>query len=390
MSLDTFRSEVKDWLAQHFSDETRTAPEGSAPRLAFVRLLADRGWIVPGWPKEYGGAGLGFQEHIALMQEFNLAGVSLPPDNGGQARGMIGPTLLEYGTDAQKQRHLPKIARAEVQWCQGYSEPGSGSDLASLTTKAVRDGDHYVINGQKIWTSGAHVANWIYVLVRTDPNARKHDGISMLLVDMNQPGVTVKPIRLISGTSPFCETFFDDAISTDLVGQLNHGWTIGKRLLQHERSGIAGMGATGATAVRTRARKGDALADLCKRYIGVAPEDRIADPSFRDEVIQHRLNQRSLQLTLNRVRQENVTGVTLGFTTSIFKAVGASIDKTNTELQVRAMGSSGTGWEGDAFTPAEIGATRMWLGARASSIAGGTNEIQLNIIAKRVLGLPDE
>jgi alkylation response protein AidB-like acyl-CoA dehydrogenase len=312
---------------------------------------------------------LNFQEHIALTQAFSAASAVPPQD--GQALNMIGPTLLEFGTEEQKKRHLLPIARAELRWCQGYSEPGSGSDLASLSTKAVLDGDHYVLNGQKIWTSGAH------------------DGISMVLVDMDQPGVTVKPIKLISGTSPFCETFFDDAIAYDLVGQRNHGWTIGKRLLQHERSGISGMGASGAAAAqRPAGPRKYPLAELAKRYVGDV-DGRIGDAAFREDVIQHRQLEAAYQLTLNRTRAENDSGVTLGFTTSIFKAVGADLLKSSTELQVRLMGSQGTGWEGDTFSAPEIDATRSWLGSRAMSIAGGTNEVQLNIIAKRVLGLPD-
>ena len=388
MTIETFREEVRHWLNENFTAEIKGAAEGTDERGEWTRRLADKGWIVPNWPKEYGGAGLEFHEHIAWAQEFSAAGATLPPDNGGQARNMIGPTLLEYGTDDQKQRHLPKIARGEVQWCQGYSEPGSGSDLASLSTKAVLDGDHYVINGQKIWTSGAHVSDWIYVLVRTDPDAPKHEGISMVLVDMDQPGVTARPIKLISGSSPFCETFFDDAIATDLIGERNRGWTIGKRLLQHERSGIAGMGASGATAAAKGPQRYP-LAELSKRYFGESGDGRIADPAFRDEVIQHRLDQRAFQLTLTRTREENESGTTAGYATSIFKAVGANLGKTSTELQVRAMGSRGIGWEGDGFTSGELEATKTWLGSRASSIAGGTNEVQLNIIAKRVLGLPD-
>jgi alkylation response protein AidB-like acyl-CoA dehydrogenase len=388
MNVEDFREQTAQWLSEHFTEDVKQAPEGSDTRKAWISKLADKGWIVPNWPKQYGGAGLDFQSHIALIQELTAHGVTLPPDNGGQARNMIGPTLLEYGNEEQKMRHLPKIARAEVQWCQGYSEPGSGSDLASLSTRAVLDGDHYVINGQKIWTSGADQADWIYVLVRTDPKASKHDGISMVILDMNQPGVTVKPIKLISGNSPFCETFFDDAIATDLIGQPNHGWTYGKRLLQHERSGIAGMGASGAGAA-PRGAQVYHLAALAKRYIGEAPDGRIADPVFRDDIVQHRLNQKAMSLTLSRTREENESGETLGFATSIFKAVGANLGKADTEMQVRIMGSQGTGWEGEGFTPAEFGATRNWLGSRASSIAGGTNEVQLNIIAKRVLGLPD-
>ena len=388
MTIETFREEIREWLNENYTAQFKSSAEGSEDRVEWIRRLADKGWIAPHWPKEYGGGGLNFQEHIALIQEFRAANVIVPPDNGGQGLNMIGPTLLEYGTDEQKKRHLPKIARGEAQWCQGYSEPGSGSDLASLSTRAVLDGDHYVVNGQKIWTSGADVADWIYVLVRTDPDALKHDGISMVILDMNQPGVTVRPIQLISGTSPFCETFFDDAIAVDLIGKPNHGWTIGKRLLQHERSGISGMGAGGASARSTEPQV-YYLAELAKRYAGETDDGGIADPVFRDEIIQHRLNQLSFQLTLARTREENVSGSTLGPTTSIFKAVGANLSKTETSLQVRLMGSQGTGWEGDGFTAAELGATRMWLGSRASSIAGGTNEVQLNIIAKRVLGLPD-
>ena len=390
MSIEQFREEVRAWLAEHLTDEIRSAPEGSEESKRWTRLLADKGWIAPNWPKEYGGAGLGFQEHIALVQELRAAAAPVPPDNGGQGLNMVGPTILEFGTEDQKRRHLPGIARGEVQWCQGYSEPGAGSDLASLAMRAVLEGDHYVVNGQKIWTSGADGSDWIYALVRTDPEVPKHDGISLLLFDMSQPGITTRPIRLISGASPFCETFFDNAIASkdDLIGEINKGWTVGKRLLQHERSGIAGMGAAGAGAPR-RGPQTWYLAELAKEYTGVAADGRIADGASRDALLHHRMHDQAFQLTLSRVRQENATGGTLAETTSIFKAVGADLNKRETELQVQLMGCQGTGWEGEGFTPRELGATRNWLGSRAISIAGGTNEVQLNIIAKRVLGLPD-
>ena len=390
MTTDNFRQEVRDWLSDNFDDEAKNAAEGSDERKEWIRRLAAKGWIAPQWPKEYGGADLSFQEHSTLLQEFQAVGATMPDDNSGQGRNMIGPTILEFGTEDQKKRHLPGIASGEVAWCQGYSEPGSGSDLASLSIKAVLEGDNYLLNGQKIWTSGATGADWIYVLVRTDPDVPKHDGISMILVNMDQPGITVKPIKLISGTSPFCETFFDDAIGArdDLVGELNHGWTIGKRLLQYERSGISGMGATG-TPKRPAGPQKYYLAELAKNYLGATDDGRIANPVFRDEIIQHRQNQHSFQLTLARTKEENASGKTLGAATSIFKAVGADQDKTATTLAVRLMGSQGTGWEGEGFNEGELASTRMWLGSRASSIAGGTNEVQLNIIAKRVLGLPD-
>ena len=386
MTLDA--ETVRDWLKENFSEGIKNSAIGSDQRKEWTKRLATIGWTAPHWPKEYGGGGLSFQEHVVLLKEMQKVGASIP--DGGMGMGLIGPTLLEYGTEEQKLRHLPRIVRREVRWCQGYSEPGAGSDLAGLSTRAVLDGDNYVINGQKIWTSGANHADWIFALVRTNPDAPKHDGISLVLIDMDQPGVTVKPIRLISGESPFCETFFDNAIATknDLIGKPNHGWAIGKRLLQHERSGLSGMGAEGATASKKGSQEYH-LARLAKKYIGESTDGKIADPAFRNEVIQQRLNQLSLELTLNRVREENASGKTLGEITSIFKLLGASQGKKNTSLQVQLMGSNGTGWEGDGFTQAELGATRSWLGSRAGSIAGGTNEVQLNIIAKRVLGLPD-
>tara|TARA_B100001971_G_scaffold213015_1_gene244896 strand:+ start:94 stop:1257 length:1164 start_codon:yes stop_codon:yes gene_type:complete len=386
MTLDA--ETVRDWLEENFSEGIKNSAIGSDQRKEWTKRLATIGWTAPHWPKEYGGGGLSFQEHVVLLKEMQKVGASIP--DGGMGMGLIGPTLLEYGTEEQKLRHLPRIVRREVRWCQGYSEPGAGSDLAGLSTRAVLDGDNYVINGQKIWTSGANHADWIFALVRTNPDAPKHDGISLVLIDMDQPGVTVKPIRLISGESPFCETFFDNAIATknDLIGKPNHGWAIGKRLLQHERSGLSGMGAEGATASKKGSQEYH-LARLAKKYVGESTDGKIADPAFRNEVIQQRLNQLSLELTLNRVREENASGKTLGEITSIFKLLGASQGKKNTSLQVQLMGSNGTGWEGDGFTQAELGATRSWLGSRAGSIAGGTNEVQLNIIAKRVLGLPD-
>jgi len=215
MDLQAFRNETREWLDAncpqsmrnkmvHFEEAFEIYDNDDA-RLWKARC-AERGWIAPLWPKEYGGAGMSGAEYKVLQEEMAALKV-LPPDTG-MGLAMIGPTLLEYGTEAQKQEHLPRIAKGEVRWCQGYSEPGSGSDLASLQTRAVLEGDHFVINGQKIWTTGANHADWMFALVRTDPDAPKHEGISFVLLKMDQPGVTVKPIQLISGSSPFCETFF--------------------------------------------------------------------------------------------------------------------------------------------------------------------------------------
>jgi alkylation response protein AidB-like acyl-CoA dehydrogenase len=305
----------------------------------------------------------------------------------GMGLSMIGPTLLEFGTAEQKERHLPKIVRGEVQWCQGYSEPNAGSDLAALKTKAEDRGDHFLINGQKIWTSGAASADWMFALVRTDFSAPKHDGISFVLLTMDQPGVTVKPIRLISGSSPFCETFLDNAIAhkDDLVGGLNKGWTVGKRLLQYERSGIGGL-AGGAR----RTTPGEGLAKTAKTYVGERG-GRIADPAVRDTVLRHNMQRAAFALTTQRVNEETRSG-TPGEATSIFKLVGARLQQNGADLIRQLMGVRGLGADaadGAEFTAYELDATREWLASKATTIYGGSDEIQANIIAKRVLGLPD-
>ena len=386
----SFRSEVRDWLDANCPPSCRGAGEvpgggTKAPMTDDQRLwlerCADRGFSVPTWPQEYGGAGLDKEDYVVLLEEMRSLGVRSPV--AGMGTAMIGPTLLEYGTDEQKARHLPRIARGEVWWCQGYSEPSSGSDLASLRTRAEDVGDHFVVNGQKIWTSGAFNADWIFCLVRTDPDVPKHDGISFLLFSMNQPGVTVRPIRLISGNSPFCETFFDNAIAQkdDLVGGLNKGWTVAKRLLQHERSGIS-MLASGENR-----ETGAELHDLARRYAG-ADNGRINDPVLRDSVAAHYIDSHAFRLTQRRTVEES-EGSTPGPATSIFKYCGANLRKQRAEMQVSIAGTQGLGWEGETFGAGELATTRNWLGGKAGSIAGGSNEVQLNIIAKRVLGLPD-
>jgi alkylation response protein AidB-like acyl-CoA dehydrogenase len=295
---------------------------------------------------------------------------------------MLGPVLLEYATEEQKKQFLPSIVRGEIRWCQGYSEPNSGSDLASLQTRAEDKGDHFLVNGQKVWTSYADKADWIFCLVRTDPTAPKHDGISFVLFPMDQPGVTVKPIDLIAGNSDFCECFFDNvkALKSNLVGQQNRGWTIAKRLLQYERSSISGPGG----GIRTRG----SLPDLAKRYVGI-DDDRIADPATRDEVASIEMDARAFALTLRRAAEENSAGRTETFATSMFKYYSTELDARRAEANVRFMGTQGVGWEGDAFSAEELQTTRLWLFGKALTIAGGSSEVQLNIVAKRVLGLPD-
>ena len=385
-----FRNEVRAWLDANCPASCRgpgevpgggtKAPMTDDQRLWLARC-AERGFSVPTWPEEYGGAGLDKARYMVLLEEMRAVGARAPV--AGMGTAMIGPTLLEHGTEDQKARHLPAIARGEVWWCQGYSEPSSGSDLASLRTRAEDNGDHFVVNGQKIWTSGAFNADWIFCLVRTDPDVPKHEGISFLLFSMNQPGVTVRPIRLISGASPFCETFFDNAIAqkADLVGGLNKGWTVAKRLLQHERSGIS-MLASGENR-----ETGMELDELARQY-GQANGGRIDPPALRDAIATLGIDAQAFRLTQRRTVEESA-GATPGAATSIFKYCGANLRKRRAELQVAAMGTQGIGWEGDSFAGGELAMTRNWLAGKAGSIAGGSNEVQLNIIAKRVLGLPD-
>ena len=393
MSLEAFREETRAWLADncpesmrqgniHFEDAHEVYSTDDA-RL-WLERAAERGWTAPMWPAEYGGGGLSKEEGAVLRQE--MAAIRALPPASGMGLAMIGPTLLEYGTEDQKKRHLPKITSGEVNWCQGYSEPGSGSDLASLRTKAVLDGDHFVINGQKIWTSGANHAQWMFCLVRTDPDAPKHDGISFVLLPMDQPGVTIKPIPLISGSSPFCETFFDNAIAKkeDLIGEMNKGWTVAKRLLQYERSGVS----EAPPSSKAKKPKLNPFAAIAKEYIG-EEDGKIADSAARDAVLKHVMQEKSMQLTGMRVMQESKESGAPGAATSIFKYVGSTLSKEGSELKSMLRGTQGLGWEGSGFSEDELESTRGWLRDRAVTIYGGTNEVQLNIIAKRVLGLPD-
>ena len=390
--LDSFRKSARAWLADNCPPGARGSgevPNGSTKieiqdsdtRLWLNRMI-QRGWTVPAWPKEYGGGGLSKDEYIILLEE--MKHINARPPLSGFGTSMIGPTILEYGTEEQKQRHIPRIARAEVEWCQGYSEPSSGSDLASLQTRAILDGDHYVINGSKIWTSGAHNADWMFILVRTDVEAPKHEGISFMLLPMDQPGIEVRPIKLISGNSPFNEVFLTDALAArdDLVGTLNRGWTVGKRLLQHERSGMDQLLRGGTSSGSS------SLASIATDYLGEV-DGRIADSSMRNRILDHDMTLRSLNLTKRRVIEESADGSTPGPATSIFKTMTSDLEKVHYDLATSLRGSQGFGWDGESFSGPELEDLRLLLSSRAASIYSGSNEIQRNIIAKRVLGLPD-
>ncbi|MBO6555479.1 MAG: acyl-CoA dehydrogenase family protein [Pseudomonadales bacterium] len=392
--LAEFREETQAWLAENCPDGARgpgeihtgsTKVNFAADTQRWMEAMAERGWTVPNWPKEYGGGGLSTEETRVLYEEMLALGARAPLVNMGTR--MFGPTLLEYGTEDQKQRHLTVIAQGGAAWCQGYSEPGAGSDLASLRCRAEDKGDYFLINGQKIWTSGAQYADWMFCLVRTDFEVSKHNGISFVLLPMDQEGVTVKPIELISGSSPFCETFLDNAIAEkrDLVGQLNEGWTVGKRLLQHERSGQGGLG-TGAQ----RSRPVGVSIDLeVNEVLNDYVKDPAIAPELRDNVIDWKMRSAAFRLTQKRAGEESRDGKTPGEATSVFKLYGSTLAQDRQDLIVDLMGHHGVAWEGDGFSSDEIGAARSWLASRSVTIYGGTNEVQANIIAKRVLGLPD-
>src|SRR5271168_4120196 len=300
--IDAFRADAKAWLEANFPASLKgkggmmyieDANPDDADIKAWTKAMGDKGWGVPTWPTAYGGGGLSAAEARVLQQEMNRVGAWNPV--GGMGTMMFGPTLLEYGTEEQKQQHIRAIARQEVRWCQGFSEPGAGSDLASLQTKAEDKGDHYLVNGSKIWTSGGQWADMCFCLVRTD-NTKKHEGISFLLIDMKDPGVEVRPIRLIAGASPFCETFFTDVRvpKENLVGPLNGGWTIAKRLLQHERAGLS----TAISAARAEAKV--QMPDLAKQYVGVDETGRIGDADLRRRIIDFEMEAKALSLTQSR------------------------------------------------------------------------------------------
>jgi alkylation response protein AidB-like acyl-CoA dehydrogenase len=403
--LDVFRADVRRWLEQNAPQAVRgvsVSAEGGGnwggrravydePEMkTWLDRMAERGWTAPTWPREYGGAGLSPSEAKVIERE--LAALRLPPPLVGFGLEMIGPTILRYGTEAQKRFHLPKIARGEIRWCQGYSEPDSGSDLASLKTRAVRDGDHFIVTGTKVWTSYGDVSDWIFALVRTDPSARKQEGITFLLIDMDSPGVSVKPILLISGKSPFCETRFDDVRVpvANVIGEIDGGWTVAKALLGYERNMIAetfGSSRSGGGSKRQE-RAGSRLANLARSY-GLGENGTLADAVLRDQIAKIEMDERAFHLTVQRSRDASRAGHQPGPESSLFKVYATELNKDRYELMVRIAGPQGLGWDGPGYSEDEIALTRAWLRSRGNSIEGGTSEIQLNIIAKRVLGLPD-
>jgi acyl-CoA dehydrogenase len=387
--LDAFRAATRAWLEANCPESMRKPAEvesdrfwgGRKPTFAsedqkvWFERCRDKNWTIPYWPKEYGGGGLSKEENKILQEEMKRLGCRPPLSSFGIT--MLGPVLLKYGTEEQKRKLIPEICRGETRWCQGYSEPGAGSDLAGLRMKAESDGDYYVLNGQKTWTSYADKADRIFCLVRTDPKA-KHRGISFLLVDMDNPGVSTRPIELISGSSAFCETFFDNVRvpKSNLVGNENEGWTIAKYLLTHERTCISAFGES--TDKRT-------LGQIAMEQVGLE-DGKLADPVLRQEVARVEMNLWAFALTLERAGDELKAGQGLGDLSSLFKYYGTELNKDRYELLISLAGSQGLAWEGEAFDDGWL--ARTWLRTKGNSIEGGTSEIMLNVLAKRVLDLP--
>ena len=387
--LETFKLETRAWLEENCPPEMRTPMKSeddacwggrnwtfaSDAQKVWLERMAGKGWTVPTWPKEYGGAGLSRAEEAVLLKEMARISARIPLSSFGI--WMLGPALLKFGNEAQKKEHLPKIARGEIRWCQGYSEPSAGSDLASLATKAEDKGDHYLVNGQKVWTSYADKADWIFCLVRTDNTGRKHDGISFLLFDMESEGVEARPISLISGKSAFCETFFEDVkVPKDqLVGEVGKGWSIAKYLLTHEREMIGGSG-EGVTRP---------LHEIAAGSIGLE-SGKLSDPMLRAKVAEAEIDEWAFRLTMQRKLAEAKAGASLGADSSMLKYYGTELNKRRYELMMDAAGHDGLEWEGERSEEGKL--ARDWLRTKANSIEGGTSEVQLNIISKHILQLP--
>ncbi len=387
-TLEAFRRETRAWLEANCPPEMREPIvderdicwggrhctfKNDAQR-TWLQKMAERGWTVPEWPKQYGGGGLSKDEARVLREEMAALKCRTPLTSFGIS--MLGPALLTYGSEQLKSEHIPKSARGEIRWCQGYSEPGAGSDLASLKTRADDHGDHFVVNGSKIWTSYGDKADWIFCLVRTSTTGKKQEGISFLLFDMDAPGISTRPIRLISGYSPFTQTFFDNVKvpKENLLGELNKGWTIAKYLLTHERNMIGGFGTQRVTP----------LSQLAIKHIGLAA-GRLAEGALRTDIARFEMDALAFALTMSRVTDEAKAGNETGAMSSMLKYYGTELNKRRAELTMSVTGSEGLKF-GDSRSEEQLAA--MWLRTKANSIEGGTSEIQLNIIAKNVLRLP--
>lgn len=382
--LEAFRADTRAWLEEHAlpgilhqPEDAETAAWGGRhptfanddQRLWLERMVA-KGWTVPEWAVDYGGAGLSKDQGKILAQEMKRIGARRPLYSLGI--WMLGPALLKYGNEAQKREHLPRIARGEIRWAQGYSEPGAGSDLASIQTRGEDQGDHFLVNGSKIWTSSGDKADMIFALVRTEPDAPKHLGISFLLIDMADPGVTTRPIKLIAGDSPFTQTFFDNVAvpKENVVGERGRGWDVTKYLLGHEREMIGSLAPAGMA--------GETLAG---RAVAALGHDGIARAgALRADILQYELDAWTMAIALERTHDLAKARQASPTSGSVLKLVGTELNKRRSELLMAVEGANGFDRHGAA--------AKDWLYAPTITIAGGSSEIQLNILAKRALGLP--
>jgi alkylation response protein AidB-like acyl-CoA dehydrogenase len=402
-----FRAEVREFLEQELPQSLRLSnrrgrlgaleegaevagrPEARAGGSGFSlqggamgewrQKLAAKGWIAPAWPKEYGGAGLNTMQQFIMNEEFAEAGA---PQLGGMGVSMIGPTLIVHGTEEQKAEHLPKILRGETHWCQGYSEPGSGSDLASLQTRAVRDGDDFVINGSKIWTSGAHMANWMFMLARTDPDAPKHRGITYFMLDFTSPGITVQPLVNMAGSTGFNQVFFDNVRvpAKNAVGEINRGWYVGTTTLDFERSSIG-------AAVGSEQTVEDLIQFARDNNNGQSMLDR--NPLVRSELLDRYIEvQVGRMLSYRVVHMQNV-GMIPNHEASMAKLFATELRQRIFRTAMKTIGLYGLSWDRESpYSPNRAMYSRGYVSSVSQTIAGGTSEIQRNIIAQRGLKMP--
>ena len=393
MSLEEFRTEVREFLKENCPDSMRQpireendtfwggrqATFKNEDQRKWFEAMKDRGWTTPTWPKKYGGGGLSKEEARILRKEMESLNCRPPLFSFGI--WMLGPALLQFGTEEQREKYLPDIIQGKTWWCQGYSEPGSGSDLASLQTTAISSGDEYIINGQKVWTSYADKADMIFALVRTDNTQKKQIGITFLLIDMEAEGVSTKPIKLLSGKSPFCETFFDNVRvpKSNVVGEEHGGWSVAKYLLTHERSNISG-------AVDSDVRT--PLSYYAKKSIGLDKSGKLKDAYLRNRIAEWEIDGAAFSFALDRINQEMKAGQAIGAKSSFMKYYASELNKRKYELRLDCEGRSALAWDGEKYKDGKL--ARQFCRTKGNSIEGGTSEIQLNIVAKHILGLPSK
>lgn len=385
--INVFRTEVAGWLKENYPESLSEPPKNyddifwggqnqegvSEDLLLWFNRCYEKGWVVPHWDKKYGGGGLTLKQTSIISEEMSRIGARPPINSMGVS--MLGPALIKFGSEEQKMKYLNEITSGKVRWVQGYSEPGAGSDLAGIQTKAEDKGDHYLVNGQKIWTSFGDKGDWIFALVRTHPDRPKHHGISFLLIDMTSEGVSTRPIKLISGMSPFTETFFDNVKvpKENLLGTEGGGWTIAKYLLTQERQMIGGVG---------EARSKTVLSILAKDKVGLS-NDILSDTMLRSKIMNFEMDEALLDMTIERAIDEAKAGKDAGALSSLFKYLATEQNKARFELKMEMEGFDGLEWKsGPTALP------RMFLRTKANTIEGGTSEVMLNIISKRILGLP--